>query len=219
MNKFLRKLLLAGLFFAGCLSSNATDVLEHDKQMRIAVSNLDNKSNVSITLYLSAPGTPVTAFEARIQLPDGAVFNAADGCNTVVSNVSDSHILTEGTPAGSTVLYASVASPTLAAIDAPADTPVATWNCDLSSLGDGEHTIRALGLLAVSVEDGEVKSYPIPSQEYTFRITDDIITGIEEITPVGAPRTPVIYNLLGVKVKSPVPGGIYIIDGKKTFVK
>lgn len=50
----------------------------------------------------------------------------------------------------------------------------------------------------------------------------DTTTGIEEIQldqNSSNPSTPVIYNMQGMRVANPLPGEIYIVDGKKMIIK
>lgn len=44
-------------------------------------------------------------------------------------------------------------------------------------------------------------------------LTEEEITGIEDVMP--EVRKSMIYDINGLRVKAPVKGGIYIIDGEK----
>ena len=107
------------------------------------------------------------------------------------------------------------------------DGRVATLKINAETLSEGVYDFHLRNAEVVWTDGYSVKSYKTENACYEFKIyngnlypgvvTD--IQGVEDKASAPAVGRQGIYTLEGVKVEKTQPGHIYIIDGKKVFVK
>ena len=176
------------------------------QRIYIKVGDTTNSAAVPLELYLNAPTLDITAMEIYLALPQGATMQAG----VLSSGCAQTHALVEGaTPSGH---FVSIASCELAGI-ASSETPVCTWLCDFSQLANGEYSINATDLFAVSVTTDGVENYTAENQEEKLALRNGAVTSIEEMLYNKGGQK--IYNLKGQLLSVPQKGAINIINGKK----
>ncbi len=209
----MRKLITPFLFaLVAFMPLYAEEVYNHDNKLYISVGRSNDHSQVPITLHLENPSIAITAVEMYITLPQGATISSS----ILEARSADTHIITDGdTPRG---YFVSVASESVSNF---ADTSgsICTLMCDMSMLTDGDYTISASEIFAVGVANDVITCYTTADQNETLTKSDDLVTGIEDISTDNSPGTLEIYNLQGIRLNEPQKGTINIINGKKVIVK
>ena len=185
---------------------------QSENRLYMTIEESDNPAIVTLTLNLDNPSIALTATEAYFTLPVGAAIANEGELNA--ERCSESHGLTQGVVGGK--FYASIASPSLD-VFVNDNTPLCTWNVDVSSLSSGNYTIACDGFFAVGVDkNGNISSYTTDDTQLTFTI-NNIGTIIDNpAIQVGTLR---ICDLQGVELSHPERMKINIINGKKIFVK
>ena len=185
---------------------------QSENRLYLTVEESDNPTSIALALNLDNPTVSLTAIEAYLILPVGATIPNAGKLNS--ERCSESHCLTQGEVGDK--FYASIVSPSLD-VFVNDNTPLCTWNVDVSSLSSGEYTIVCDGFFAVGVDtNGNISSYTTDDTQLTFTI-NNIGTIIDNpAIQVGTLR---ICDLQGVELSHPERMKINIINGKKIFVK
>lgn len=185
----------------------AEEISSHDNRLYISVGESSNPAQMPVMLHLENPSIDITAVEIYLSVPDGCTLSTG---SLDSYRCTASHELTEGVT--DTGHFCSIVSPELLSFDNTSGS-ICSWICDTSSLGNGDYTISACGMLAISIASGETICYTVADQSITFTKTDDMISGIDAVR--SDKKELEIYNLQGHRLSNPQPGQINIINGKK----
>ena len=177
---------------------------EHDNRLYFTMSDVAEKHQVALTLYLENPSVELTAVEVYVALPEGASMSEGE-----LTARAAQHELKEGPVGGRR--FVSIASPSLTTF-AGSDGGLCTWLCDFSQMPSGEHRILISGLFAVGVNDTDITPYVVEEQQLTITL-DGNITGVA--VPSGHCGRLLLYDLRGQRIALPQQGQVYVVNGKK----
>lgn len=220
------------------LSCEAIEIDENaDYDNTLAVSGVD----VSLKRTITASGfntlvLPFDLTEAQIKAAfgdDAQVYAYESGEGTSVK-FSEATAITANVPVLLTTSTASASTPyTFSNVDIKAATKAVAEGADIDFVGtyaaetsmDGKYFISGSKIFLGTDQSQKMKGtrayLEVKSgsgiNALSLNIDGENITAIQGIDGTITPKA--IYNLQGQKVTTPVKGGIYIIDGKKTLVK
>ena len=220
------------------LSCEAIEIDENaDYDNTLAVSGVD----VSLKRTITASGfntlvLPFDLTEAQIKAAfgdDAQVYAYESGEGTSVK-FSEATAITANVPVLLTTSTASASTPyTFSNVDIKAATKAVAEGTDIDFVGtyaaetsmDGKYFISGSKIFLGTDQSQKMKGtrayLEVKSgsgiNALSLNIDGEDITAIQGIDGTITPKA--IYNLQGQKVTTPVKGGIYIIDGKKTLVK
>jgi len=219
------------------LSCEAIEIDENaDYDNTLAVSGVD----VSLKRTITASGfntlvLPFDLTEAQIKAAfggDAQVYAYESGEGTSVK-FSEASAITANVPVLLTTSTASSAPYTFSNVDIKAAAKAVAEGTDIDFVGtyaaetsmDGKYFISGSKIFLGTDQSQKMKGtrayLEVKSgsgiNALSLNIDGEDITAIQGIDGTITPKA--IYNLQGQKVTTPVKGGIYIIDGKKTLVK
>lgn len=187
---------------------SAQEVTNHNNRLYFTVGAVDDLTRVPISFYLENPAVGITAVETYLNVPEGVTVSEITMSD---ARCTQTHELVEGNTENGH--FISIASEKLDQIIGT-DGEILTMVCNLSALPDGEYSIAATGMFAVSVDVNGVLTYTAPDQTESFIKNGNEVTGIAEIES-SASGVLQIYNMQGIRLPEPQKGQINIINGKK----
>ena len=234
-----RQIVMGNISILSCEAIEIDEDADYDNTLAVSGVDVSLKRTITASSDNKSFNTLVLPFdltEAQIKAAfgdDAQVYAYESGEGTSVK-FSEATAITANVPVLLTTSTASASTPyTFSNVDIKAATKAVAEGTDIDFVGtyaaetsmDGKYFISGSKIFLGTDQSQKMKGtrayLEVKSgsgiNALSLNIDGEDITAIQGIDGTITPKA--IYNLQGQKVTTPVKGGIYIIDGKKTLVK